>query len=79
MEVKMKTNRLIKTLIMLILTTNLEAKETPFELSITIPSSVGELVVTESAIMTPLEMLSPVSFDSSYFLDYSTVIQMLWY
>jgi len=75
----MKKNILIKTLLLLSIMSGIEAKETPIELRISIPSSLEELTQTNSFVMTPVEMLAPVSFDSSYFLDYSTVIQMLWH
>ncbi len=74
----MKKNSLIKILTLLPFTTLLEAKETPIESSISILSSIKELKEIDSFVMTPLDMLAPVSFDSIYFLDYSTVIQMLW-
>ncbi len=74
----MKKNSLLTILTLLPFATLLEAKETPIESSISILSSLKELKGIENFVMTPVEMLAPVSFDSSYFLDYSTVIQMLW-
>ena len=74
----MKKNSLLTILTLLPFTTLLEAKETPIESSISILSSIKELKGIEGFVMRPVDMLAPVSFDSSYFLDYSTVIQMLW-
>ncbi len=69
---------LLKILTLLALSTLLEAKETPIESHISMQPTFEEITKVEIAVMEPVDMLMPVSFDSRCLDDYSTVIQMLW-
>jgi len=74
----MMKKSLIKILILLPMITLLNAKETPITSHLSLTPSLEEITQLKTRVMTPVEMLIPASFDTSYFLDYSTVIQMLW-
>ncbi|MCH9739277.1 MAG: hypothetical protein K0U38_00330 [Epsilonproteobacteria bacterium] len=68
----------INFLAFLLLTGTLWAKSTPIGSNFSSLSLFNQVNSVEKFVMTPADLIKPVSFDTSCVLDFSTIIELSW-
>jgi len=78
-ENKMKNKTTLKIFALFAFTGEIFAKSTPSELSLSFLTPPSSTESVSSFILTPLELIQPVSFEPTDFIDFSMALNLFWF
>ncbi|MCK5855281.1 MAG: hypothetical protein KAG56_08665 [Sulfurovaceae bacterium] len=75
----MKNQITLKLLALFAFTGETFAKSTPIEPSLSFLGSIDTTESVNSFMLTPLELIQPVSFEPNNFIDFSMAFNLFWF
>ena len=80
MEVTNMNNKIsLKLFALIAFSGELFAKSTPIESSISFLSPITMTESVETFMLTPLELIQPVSLEATDFIDFSMALNLFWF
>ncbi len=76
---KMKNKIALKILALIAFSVDVFAKSTPMQSSISFLNPIDTTASVNSFMLTPLELIQPVSFEPTDFIDFSMALNLFWF
>jgi len=76
---RMKNRITLKILALFAFTGEIFAKSTPIESTLSFLSPINTTESLNSFMLTPLELIQPVSFEPTNFIDFPIALNLFWF